>query len=54
MNAFSDTAKVTAAFSLQATIAFGVSFVGVLGGIVFDEARMERLIAEHNPFTSAS
>lgn len=96
MNAFSDTAKVTAAFSLQAHIAFGVSFVGVLAGITFlpldfwqrmflamsvlflvtsaftlakvirdqqesasvhariDEARMEKLIAEHNPFTSAS
>ncbi|TQK29501.1 hypothetical protein FBY28_2509 [Arthrobacter sp. SLBN-53] len=27
MNAFSDTAKVTAAFALQAHIAFGVSFV---------------------------
>ena len=96
MNALSDTTKVTAAFSLQATIAFGASFIGVLGGVVFlpldiwqrlflimsvlflvtsaftlakvirdqhesatvharlDEARMERLIAEHNPFTSAS
>lgn len=96
MTAFSDTAKVTAAFSLQATIAFGISFAGVLGGIVFlpldiwqrlflgmsvlflvtsaftlakvirdqqesatvharlDEARVERLIAEHNPFTSST
>lgn len=94
MNAFTDTAKVTAAFFLQAAIAFGVSFLGVLGGIFFlpidtwqrmflgmsvlflvtsaftlakvirdqqeattvrvrlDEARMEKLIAEHNPFTT--
>ena len=96
MNTFTDTAKVTAAFALQATIAFGVSFVGVLAGIMFlpldiwqrmflgmsvlflvtsaftlakvirdqqeaasvhariDEARMERLIAEHNPFTAGN
>ncbi|MGV0743234.1 YiaA/YiaB family inner membrane protein [Mycolicibacterium sp. XJ870] len=96
MNAFTDTAKVTAAFSLQAAIAFGASFLGLLGGILFlpldswqrlflgmsvlflvtssftlakvirdqqeattvrvrlDEARMEKLLAEHNPFTSTS
>ncbi|MGW0162727.1 YiaA/YiaB family inner membrane protein [Mycobacterium sp. NPDC003323] len=96
MNTFTDTAKVTAAFALQATIAFGVSFIGVLAGITclpldiwqrlflgmsvlflvtsaftlakvirdqqesasvharIDEARMERLIAEHNPFSSTS
>ncbi|KWX21208.1 YiaA/B two helix domain protein [Mycolicibacterium wolinskyi] len=94
MNTLTDTAKVTAAFFLQAAIAFGVSFLGVLGGIFFlpidtwqrmflgmsvlflvtsaftlakvirdqqeaatvrvrlDEAGMEKLIAEHNPFTT--
>lgn len=96
MSAFNDTAKVTAAFSAQAAIAFGASFLGLLGGILFlpldlwqrmflamttlflvtssftlakvirdqqevtsfrgriDEARMEKLIAEHNPFNSAA
>lgn len=84
----------TAAYFLQAAIAFGVSLLGMLGGILFlpldpwqrlflgmtalflvtssftlakvirdqqeattvrvrlDEARIERLIAEHDPFTS--
>ncbi|WP_029112898.1 YiaA/YiaB family inner membrane protein [Mycobacterium sp. URHB0044] len=96
MNAFNDMSKNTAAFFLQAAVAFGVSFVGAIGGIFFlpldvwqrlflamavlflvssaftlakvirdqqeaatirvrlDEARMEKLIAEHNPFTAAS
>jgi hypothetical protein len=88
--------KNTAAFFLQAAIAFGVSLVTALGGIIFlpldawqrmflgitvlflvssaftlakvirdqqeaatvrvrlDEARMERLLAEHNPFAAVS
>ncbi len=92
MNAFTDTTRVTAAFFLQAAIAFGVSLIGLLGGILFlpidmwqrlflamsalfvvtsaftlakvirdqheaatirvrlDEARMEKLLAEHDPF----
>jgi hypothetical protein len=96
MNAFNDMSKNTAAFFIQAAVAFGVSFVGVIRGIFFlpldvwqrlflamavlflvsssftlakvirdqqeaatirvrlDEARMEKLIAEHNPFTAAS
>ncbi|MDF3341955.1 YiaA/YiaB family inner membrane protein [Mycolicibacterium septicum] len=96
MIALNDSSRVTAAFALQATIAFGVSFLGVLGGILFlpidtwqrmflamsvlflvtsaftlakvirdqqeaatvrvrlDEARMERLLAEHDPFTSGT
>jgi hypothetical protein len=96
MNAFNDSSRVTAAFFLQAAIAFGASFLGLLGGVLFlpldlwqrlflamtvlflvtssftlakvirdqqeattirvrlDEARMEKLIAEHNPFTSAA
>ena len=96
MIALNDSSKVTAAFSLQATIAFGVSFLGVLGGSFFlpidtwqrmflgmsvlflvtsaftlakvirdqqeattvrvrlDEARMERLLAEHDPFASGT
>lgn len=96
MIALNDSSKVTAAFALQATVAFGVSFLGVLGGIFFlpidswqrmflgmsvlflvtsaftlakvirdqqeaatvrvrlDEARMERLLAEHDPFTSGA
>ncbi|MHC9294630.1 hypothetical protein ACRCUN_19375 [Mycobacterium sp. LTG2003] len=41
MNALNDTAKVTAAFFLQAAIAC----------VRLDEARMEKLIAEHNPFS---
>ncbi|MEO3759169.1 YiaA/YiaB family inner membrane protein [Mycobacterium sp. B14F4] len=86
----------TAAYFLQAAIAFGVSLLGMLGGILFlpldpwqrlflgmtalflvtssftlakvirdqqeaatirvrlDEARIERLIAEHNPFTTST
>ncbi|KUI37854.1 hypothetical protein AU197_08910 [Mycobacterium sp. IS-1590] len=86
------TARTTAAYFLQAAIAFGVSLLGMLGGILFlpldpwqrlflamtalflvtssftlakvirdqqeaatirvrlDEARIEKLIAEHNPF----
>ncbi|KUH80979.1 MULTISPECIES: YiaA/YiaB family inner membrane protein [unclassified Mycobacterium] len=86
----------TAAYFLQAAIAFGVSLLGMLGGILFlpldswqrlflgmtalflvtssftlakvirdqqeaatirvrlDEARIEKLIAEHNPFTTAT
>lgn len=89
------TARTTAAYFLQAAIAFGVSLLGMLGGILFlpldawqrlflamtalflvtssftlakvirdqqeaatirvrlDEARIEKLIAEHNPFTTA-
>ena len=92
MNAFTDTTRVTAAFFMQAAIAFGVSLVGLLGGILFlpidmwqrmflamsalfvvtsaftlakvirdqheaatirvrlDEARLEKLLAEHDPF----
>lgn len=92
MNPFTDTTRVTAAFFLQAAIAFGVSLIGLLGGILFlpidmwqrmflamsalfvvtsaftlakvirdqheaatirvrlDEARMEKLLAEHDPF----
>ncbi|ULN47480.1 YiaA/YiaB family inner membrane protein [Mycolicibacterium goodii] len=92
MNALTDTTRVTAAFFMQAAIAFGVSLVGLLGGILFlpidmwqrmflamsalfvvtsaftlakvirdqheaaivrvrlDEARMEKLLAEHDPF----
>jgi hypothetical protein len=87
--------KNTAAYLLQAAIAFGVSLLGVLGGILFlpldmcqqlflamtvlflvtssftlakvirdqeeattirvrlDEARMEKLLAEHNPLTTS-
>lgn len=94
MNALNAPSKNTAAFFLQAAIAFGVSLLGVLGGIVFlpldmwqrmflamtvlflvtstftlakvirdqeeaatirvrlDEARIEKLLAEHNPFTT--
>lgn len=86
--------RTTAAFFLQAAIAFGVSFLGVTGGILFlpldlwqrlfllmtvlflvtssftlakvirdqqeatsvrvrlDEARLEKLVAEHNPFAT--
>jgi hypothetical protein len=95
MNTLNSPSKNTAAFFLQAAIAFGVSLLGVLGGIVFlpldlwqrmflamtvlflvtsaftlakvirdqeeaatirvrlDEARMEKLLAEHNPFTTS-
>ncbi|QFS89974.1 yiaA/B two helix domain protein [Mycobacterium sp. THAF192] len=94
MDAFDAMSKNTSAFFLQAAIAFGVSFLGVLGGIFFlpldiwprlflamsavflvtssftlakvirdqqeaatirvrlDEVRMEKLLAEHNPFTT--
>jgi hypothetical protein len=94
MNSINGMSKSTAAFFLQAAISFGVSFVGVLGGIVYlpldpwqrlflamsalflvassftlakvirdhqeaatvrvrlDEARIEKLIAEHNPLNS--
>jgi hypothetical protein len=96
MTALDSLAKNTAAYFLQAAVAFGVSFVGALGGIFFlpldiwqrlflamsvlflvtssftlskvirdqheaatirvrlDEARMEKLLAEHNPFTTVS
>lgn len=96
MNAINDLSKITAAFFIQAAVAFGVSFLGVLGGIYFlpldtwqrlflamsvlflvtsaftlakvirdqqeaatirvrlDEARLEKLLAEHNPFGSTS
>ncbi|KUH64857.1 hypothetical protein AU184_02710 [Mycolicibacterium novocastrense] len=89
-----NTSRTTAAYFLQAAIAFGVSLLGLLGGILFlpldpwqrlflgmtalflvtssftlakvirdqqeaatirvrlDEARIEKLIAEHNPFTT--
>lgn len=94
MNPLNAPSKNTAAFFLQAAIAFGVSLLGVLGGILFlpldmwqrmflamtvlflvtsaftlakvvrdqeeaatirvrlDEARIEKLLAEHNPFTT--
>lgn len=90
------TSKNTTAFFLQAAVAFGVSLLTALGGILFlpldpwqrlflgitvlflvssaftlakvirdqqeaatvrvrlDEARMEKLLAEYNPFTAAS
>jgi hypothetical protein len=96
MTTLNRPSKNTAAFFLQTAIAFGVSLLGVLGGILFlpldlwqrlflgmtvlflvtssftlakvirdqeeaatirvrlDEARMEKLLAEHNPFTAAS
>jgi len=96
MNTLNAPSKNTAAFFLQAAIAFGVNLLGVLGGIVFlpldmwqrmflamtvlflvtsaftlakvirdqeeaatirvrlDEARMEKLLAEHNPFTTST
>ncbi len=89
-----DNTTITSAYFIQAAIAFGVSFLGTLGGIYFlpldawqrlflgmsvlflvtssftlakvirdqqeaatirvrlDEARIEKLIAEHNPFTT--
>jgi hypothetical protein len=96
MTTLNSPSKNTAAFFLQAGIAFGVSLLGALGGILFlpldlwqrlflamtvlflvtssftlakvirdqeeaatirvrlDEARMERLLAEHNPFTTST
>jgi len=95
MNPLNSPSKNTAAFFLQAAIAFGVSLLGVVGGILFlpldmwqrmflamtvlflvtssftlakvirdqeeaatirvrlDEARIEKLLAEHNPFTTS-
>ena len=94
MNPINGMSKSTAAFFIQAAVSFGVSFVGLLGGIVYlpldpwqrlflsmtalflvassftlakvirdhqeaatvrvrlDEARIEKLIAEHNPLNS--
>jgi hypothetical protein len=94
MTTLNRPSKNTAAFFLQAAIAFGVSLLGVLGGVLFlpldlwqrlflamtvlflvtssftlakvirdqeeaatirvrlDEARMEKLLAEYNPFTT--
>jgi hypothetical protein len=91
MNALNGMSKTTAAFFVQAAVAFGVSFLGALGGIYFlpldpwqrlflamtvlflvtssftlakvirdqqeaatvrvrlDEARLEKLLAEHTP-----
>ena len=96
MTALNRPSKNTAAFFLQAAIGFGISLLGVLGGILFlpldlwqrlflamtvlflvtssftvakvvrdqeeaatirvrlDEARMEKLLAEHDPFTTMS
>ncbi len=70
MNTLNSPSKNTAAFFLQAAIAFGVSLLGALGGILFlplrdqeeaatirvrlDEVRMEKLLAEHNPFTTST
>jgi hypothetical protein len=96
MTALNRMSKNTAAFFVQAAVAFGVSFLGAFGGIFvlpldpwqrlflgmtvlflvtssftlakvirdeqeaatvrvrLDEARMEKLLAEHNPFTAAS
>jgi hypothetical protein len=96
MTTLNSPSKNTAAFFLQAGIAFGVSLLGALGGILFlpldlwqrlflavtvlflvtssftlakvvrdqeeaatirvrlDEVRMEKLLAEHNPFTTSS
>ncbi|MDY6998622.1 MAG: YiaA/YiaB family inner membrane protein [Actinomycetota bacterium] len=96
MDVFDAMSKNTNAFFLQAAIAFGVSFLGMLGGIFFlpldiwprlflamttvflvtsaftlakvirdqqeaatirvrlDEVRMEKLLAEHNPFATES
>jgi hypothetical protein len=94
MNPINGMSKSTAPFFVQAAISFGVSFVGLLGGIVYlpldvwqrlflamtalflvasaftlakvirdhqeaetvrvriDEARIEKLISEHNPLNS--
>jgi hypothetical protein len=96
MNLPNDMSKNTAAFFVQAAVAFGVSFLAALGGIFFlpldpwqrlflgitvlflvssaftlakvirdhqeaatvrvrlDEARIEKLLAEYNPFGAAS
>jgi hypothetical protein len=96
MNPLNGASKTTAAFFVQAAVAFGVSFLGALGGIYFlpldpwqrlflamtvlflvtstftlakvirdqqeaatvrvrlDEARMEKLLAEHNPLITTS
>jgi hypothetical protein len=87
MTALNRPSKNAATFFLQAAIAFGVSFLGTLGGILFlpldlwqrlfvgmtvlflvtssftpakvirvrlDEGRMENLLAERDPFTTAS
>lgn len=96
MNPLNGASKTTAAFFVQAAAAFGVSFLGALGGIYFlpldpwqrlflamtvlflvtssftlakvirdqqeaatvrvrlDEARMEKLLAEHNPLITTS
>ncbi len=96
MTTSNTTAKNTAAFFVQAAVAFGVSLLSAVGGILFlpldpwqrlflgitvlflvssaftlakvirdqqeaatvrvrlDEARMEKLLAEHNPFTAVS
>lgn len=96
MNTLNGMSKNTAAFFVQAAVAFGVSFLTALGGIFFlpldpwqrlflgitvvflvssaftlakvirdqqeaatvrvrlDEARIERLLAEHNPFAAVS
>jgi hypothetical protein len=95
MSAIHQPSRNTAAFFLQSAIAFGVSLLGSLGGIMFlpldmwqrlflamtvlflvtssftlakvirdqeeaatvrvrlDEARMEKLLAEYDPFTTA-
>ena len=95
MSTLNHPSKNTAAFFLQSAIAFGVSLLGALGGILFlpldlwqrlflsmtvlflvtssftlakvirdqeeaatvrvrlDEARMEKLLAEYNPFTTS-
>ena len=96
MNISNGMSKTTASFFMQTVIAFVVSFLGSLGGILFlpldpwqrlflgisvlflvssafslakvvrdqqeaatvrvrlDEARMEKLLAEHNPFVGVS
>ncbi|WP_077087544.1 YiaA/YiaB family inner membrane protein [Mycobacterium rhizamassiliense] len=96
MNLPDNTAKNTAAFFVQAAIAFGVSFLSALGGIYFlpidswqrmflgitvlflvssaftlakvirdqqeastvrvrlDEARMEKMLAEYDPYSAAA
>jgi hypothetical protein len=96
MNALNALSKNTAAFFVQAAIAFGVSFLSLIGGIYFlpldswqrsflamtalfvvsssftlakvvrdqqeaatirvriDEARLEKLIAEHDPFATTN
>jgi hypothetical protein len=96
MNAFNALSKNTAAFFVQAAVAFGVSFLALVGGIYclpldlwqrsflamtvlflvsssftlakvirdqqeaatirvrLDEARLEKLIAEHDPFATTN